>query len=200
MARFRAPKDCYQSTTGSPSDKGTRNTATPSENTKHVQNKILEMYRDNPSFATISQALGYSETYVRKLYRQALKSIILDNVADVRKLEVVRLDKMYTDAMEVLQRFHPIISSGAVVRDIVEDADGRPVLDENENPVTVRIQDSGPVLAAIDRLLRIQERRSRLLGLDKPTKIAATDPDGEKEASIVQFYLPNNGRENNNEG
>lgn len=34
---------------------------------------------------------------------------------------------------------------------------------------------------AIDRCLRIQERRSRLLGLDAPTKIAPTDPTGEHE-------------------
>lgn len=38
-------------------------------------------------------------------------------------------------------------------------------------------------LGAIDRLLRIMERRSRLFGLDAPTRIAPTDPSGEKEFS-----------------
>lgn len=33
-------------------------------------------------------------------------------------------------------------------------------------------------LGAIDRLLRIMERRARLLGLDQPTKVAPTTPDG----------------------
>ncbi len=37
-------------------------------------------------------------------------------------------------------------------------------------------------LAVVDRVLRIQERRARLLGLDAPSKVALTDPSGEKAA------------------
>lgn len=33
--------------------------------------------------------------------------------------------------------------------------------------------------AAVDRVLRIMERRAKLLGLDKPAKVAATSPDGQ---------------------
>lgn len=36
-------------------------------------------------------------------------------------------------------------------------------------------------LKAIDRAIKISERRSRLLGLDAPTKIAPTDPTGEEQ-------------------
>jgi len=47
----------------------------------------------------------------------------------------------------------------------------------------------------VDRVLRIQERRARLLGLDAPSKVALTDPSGEKaalsdaevEAEIVKY-------------
>lgn len=38
-------------------------------------------------------------------------------------------------------------------------------------------------LGAIDRMLRIGERRARLLGLDAPTRIAPTDPSGTAEYS-----------------
>ena len=38
-------------------------------------------------------------------------------------------------------------------------------------------------VAAIDRMLRIMERRSKLLALDAPTKIATTTPDGEASAT-----------------
>jgi hypothetical protein len=34
---------------------------------------------------------------------------------------------------------------------------------------------------AVDRLLRIMERRAKLLGLDAPTKVAPTTPDGTRE-------------------
>lgn len=38
-------------------------------------------------------------------------------------------------------------------------------------------------LGAIDRMVRIMERRARLLGLDAPSKIAPTDPTGANEYS-----------------
>ena len=50
---------------------------------------------------------------------------------------------------------------------------------------------------SIEMALKIMARRAALLGLDKPVKVAATDPTGEHEATtpLVSFYLPNNGRD-----
>ncbi len=36
-------------------------------------------------------------------------------------------------------------------------------------------------LGAVDRVLKVEERRCRLLGLEAPTKIAPTDPSGTQE-------------------
>ena len=47
----------------------------------------------------------------------------------------------------------------------------------------------------MDRLLKISERRARLMGLDAPTKTALTDPSGDKPMELVQVYLPSNGRD-----
>jgi hypothetical protein len=52
-----------------------------------------------------------------------------------------------------------------------------------------------PKLAAIATALRVMERRSNYLGLDKPTKIASTDHSGLSGAPPVAFYIPHNGRE-----
>ena len=60
---------------------------------------------------------------------------------------------MAREAWDVLQRNHVVVSQGRVV-----ELDGVP------------IPDDAPVLAAIDRLLKIQERRAKLLGLDAPTQ------------------------------
>jgi hypothetical protein len=38
-------------------------------------------------------------------------------------------------------------------------------------------------LLAIDRLIKLTERYAKLLGADAPTKVAQTDPTGEKEAN-----------------
>lgn len=44
-------------------------------------------------------------------------------------------------------------------------------------------------LGAIDRVLRISERRSRLLGLDAPLKHATTDPSGEIERRPMAAWI-----------
>jgi predicted DNA-binding protein YlxM (UPF0122 family) len=41
-------------------------------------------------------------------------------------------------------------------------------------------------LGSVDRVLKIMDRRSKLLGLDAPTKIAATTPDGESLHSRIE--------------
>jgi hypothetical protein len=146
-------------------------TGTPSEAAKHLQNKVLEMKRDGLSLYQISKELNYSDTYIKKIYRQALKAIIVDNVEDVRKMELEKLDRLEREVIGVLRAFHPVVNSGSVVRDVVDDEDGSPMVDpKTGNPVTVRLQDQGPKLAAVDRAIRIMERRARLMGLDTPVK------------------------------
>jgi hypothetical protein len=47
---------------------------------------------------------------------------------------------------------------------------------------------NGDVLA-IRELIKIEERRAKLLGLDMPTKVAATTPDGERAMPLVVKQL-----------
>lgn len=171
-------------------------TCIPSEATKRKQVEILRMRREGMSFPQIAKHYGETQGYIHKLYRKALKDIIVEEVDEVRRIEIARLDELYQAAQAVLQQVHPLVSGGAVVRDTVDDENGQPILDENKNPITARLQDVGPKLAALDRALKVMERRAKLLGLDMPTKTAITDPTGEKEATpFVQFYLPANGRD-----
>lgn len=170
--------------------------STPSESAKKLQSTILQMYRDEPNISAIARELGLSAPFTYKMYMKALNAIIAPEVEAHRKLETIRLDVMHTEAMRILKAFHPYISSGSVVRDIVEDENGNPIVDERTGQFkTVRLQDSAPVLRAIDRLIKISERRARLWGLDAPVKTAFTDPTGEEE-SIIQFYIPENNRDN----
>ncbi|MCX4601202.1 hypothetical protein OG402_11955 [Streptomyces anulatus] len=85
--------------------------------------------------------------------QRVLKDTVREAGEELRTLELERLDALYVAASEVLEREHVTVSNGRVV-----DLHGSP------------LPDDGPVLAAIDRLLKIQERRARLLGLDAPTK------------------------------
>lgn len=45
-------------------------------------------------------------------------------------------------------------------------------------------------LGSVDRVLRIMERRAKLLGLDAPAKHAATDPTGEIERQGMMWIVP----------
>jgi len=171
-------------------------TSTVSEDTRRLQARILDMYRDTPNFAYIARQLDYSETYIKKMYKKALKLIIVDSVENLRKVEVARLDRLHAKTMELLDEKILLVNSGKVVRDVVEGPDGKVMLDEDGNPILKRLHDKLAALNVVDRVLKIQERRAKLLGLDMPTKTALTDPTGEKEAApLVQFYLPSNGRD-----
>lgn len=145
-------------------------TACVTEKTRIHQAKILELKRDNPSmtFEAIGEKLGLSRQRVHKIYHKALKAIIQEPAEDVIKMELARLDELQTEVLNVLRSFHPVINQGQVVRDVVDGPDGKPVIDlETGKPVTIRLQDSGPKLAAVDRALKIMERRAKFLGLDK---------------------------------
>ncbi len=73
-------------------------------------------------------------------------------------LELSRLDDLCRAAYAVLDAEHPLISGGAVV--------------EHEGLALV---DHGHVLRAIDRLIRISERRCVLLGLNAPKQDAGAE-------------------------
>ena len=77
----------------------------------------------------------------------------------------------------------------------MRDAQGNILYDENGDPRTVVLKDFSTWMHTISKRLQIMERRARLNGFDMPTKVALTDPTGEK--SVVAIYLPDNGRSKN---
>ncbi len=71
------------------------------------------------------------------------------------------LEDMALAVYGVMEAAHVAISAKGVVTVAVETPTGT---------VTVPVPDDHPVLEAVDRLLKIQERRARLLGTDAPSK------------------------------
>lgn len=164
--------------------------------TAELQRNIVRRYQEEPNFDQIAREMNLSRAYVHKLYTKALREVIVDDVANLRKVELLRIGDLEKAALEVLRATHPLVNSGEIVRDVVLDEDDNPVINlTTGKPITVKLTDSGPILAAVNILLKCSERRSKLLGIDAPTKIASTTPDGSESAPLVQFYLPHNGRE-----
>lgn len=172
-------------------------TAEPSVQTKELQREILALRKSGMTLTAIAIKLDKSQPYVSKLYRKALKSIIHEDVEGWRKLELERLDLLQSKAMEIVLSFHPLIASGNIVRDMLEDANGHPIIDPlTGKPVMVKLQDKALVLTAINTVKGIMDQRARLLGLNAPTKTALTNAEGNGSAALVQVYLPSNSREN----
>jgi hypothetical protein len=119
--------------------------------------QALAMRKAGASYPEIAAAgLGYKTTAAAAQdVQRALLAVVAEPAVEVRALELMRLDDLWVKAAEVLNRQHVTVSHGRIVKA----DDGEPLLDD------------GPVLAAIDRLLKIQERRAKYLGLDAPTKV-----------------------------
>jgi len=132
------------------------------------------------TFAEIAAELGIPQSTARTDYERALAERTAETerlAAHIRGAELAKLDVMEAAAWKVLRARHVTVSHGKLILG----EDGTPLLDD------------GPVLQAIDRLVRIAERRSRLLGLDAPvrTKIEVTDAlDAEIEQLVAELAGP----------
>jgi hypothetical protein len=104
-------------------------------------------------YQAIADQLGISVSTAHDAVKRALAAIRAEPAPEVRQLELERLDAMYASVLRVLERRHFTVNGGKVVY-------------HGEEP----LEDDGPVLAAVDRLLKIQQRRAALLGLDEPVK------------------------------
>lgn len=116
--------------------------------------EMAEMRSRGLSYRGIADHYGVSVSTAHDAVQRALAAIRGEGAAVVRDLELDRLDELWRITMGVLEREHVTVSNGRVVA-----LDGKP------------LRDDGPVLAAVDRLLKIQERRAKLLGLDAEKKI-----------------------------
>jgi hypothetical protein len=157
---------------------------------------MLRLRLEGQTLEEIGVVMGIKPESVHGVITRALTSMVKAPAEKLLTLELARCDELLEQALETVHAFHPLINSWCVVRAVVEDDNGNPIRDQQTGEIlTCTLEDKTPKLAAINTALRVMERRAKLLGLDKPTKIAATDPTGRTPVSAVQFYIPHNGRE-----
>ena len=142
---------------------------------KNVPNNNGRVGMAGTSYAALTATTAEVEPH------PALKAIVEEPAAEVRQLELDRLDAMYDAAIKVLEAEHVTVSQGKVVM-----LDGEP------------LKDDAPVLRAIETLLKIQQRRAALLGLDAKTQhdmgiaereIALAEGQGELLAGVMMRVL-----------
>lgn len=115
--------------------------------------EFLELRKRGLAYRAIAAQTGYDVKTVHEAVKRCMAAVTEEPAQEVRQLELERLDDMWTAVMKVLEAKHFTVSQGRIVY-------------LGDEP----LEDDGPVLAAVDRLLRIQERRSKLLGLDSAVK------------------------------
>jgi hypothetical protein len=107
--------------------------------TLEKERKVLEYRRGGLTFDLIAERLGYaSASGAHKAYLSACNRIVYEDVVEVRKSEMDRLD----------------IAQAAIWGDLTD---------------TVNV-DANTRARLVLALIKIMERRARLLGLDMPTK------------------------------
>ena len=107
------------------------------------------------SYQQISDELGYGH---RANAQRAIKRVMAETIAEpaeeARQFQLDQLDAMTQIAFDVLEANNYVVSDGRIVRD----DNGQAIVDPEM------------VLKALDRLLKIQERRAKLLGIDAPKR------------------------------
>lgn len=128
-----------------------------------------------------------SATSVKEMIREEAARRIDPKVDEWRAVQVTRieaalarLDALEDAAHEVLRREHITVNNGRIIK-----------LDDG-----VPLPDDGPVLAAIDRLVKIEDARlrngealRRILGLDMPVKVDATVTEVSQQDVELQEML-----------
>ncbi len=133
--------------------------------------QAIDMRMAGASYQKIADELGYtSRGAACQDVTRALEQAVAEQTQSVeayREEELQRLDALLAEAWAILKRQHVTVSHGKLIYD---DRTGEPLLDD------------GPTLQAIDRILKIQERKAKFLGLDAPVKVEAITLDSIDQA------------------
>jgi hypothetical protein len=110
------------------------------------------------TLAAIATEMDCSTFKVQRLLNKYTPKLLEGDAARHREIEVGKLDLLEEKLWGMIDEDYYTVSNGQVV--YFETGDPVPDID--------------PVMKIIDRLLRVMERRSKLLGLDKPVRVEAT--------------------------
>jgi hypothetical protein len=147
--------------------------------------RAAELHGQGWTHERIAAELGYaSRGKVSEAIDRAFAEIVTPGAEQAKCLDLERLDRLIEQAWAVMLRPHLAISNGRVVRrfaGIERDDDGIERLDPDGKtiPVFEDVMDDGPVLAAIDRIRSLIERRAKTLGYDAParSRVEIVTPD-----------------------
>lgn len=130
----------------------------------------LDMRSRGRTWREIAETLGYTDAAnARRGVANALAEVHYPAVNEMRAEMAERLDQLHREAMAVLEARH------------IKIHEGRPVYIGPEGAETL-VEDDAPVLRAAETILKIEQRRAALFGLDAPTRTKV-------DVEIVDFTI-----------
>lgn len=123
--------------------------------------KLIQYRLEGRRYEEIYEELGYASRFAASRdFNRALEGAIAEQHASMevyRETELMKLDDLTREAFKILRTTHYVVTqSGRVPEDPVT---GQPLLDHDM------------ALKVMDRLLKIGDRRAKLLGLDAPQRV-----------------------------
>jgi hypothetical protein len=109
---------------------------------------IVKMKREGKSFTTIGEGLGLSRQRCHEIFHEHLRNLSAVDVQEYRATELERLEYLREQVQQVIDRRHYLAHQGKITN----------------------IEDDGPLLAAVDRDIKISERIAKLVGADAPVR------------------------------
>ena len=152
-----------------------------------LRRRIVELRDSGLSFRQIAAEVERDLHTVWRHYQAAMREIPAAAVEEHQKKIASRLDEQLRRIdmereilMEILAKRHLTISNGHVVRDIVgrDEDTGKPIYGEP-------FEDDAPLMAAIDRLGKLDDQEAKLLGLYPKQQVSITRETSELDAAVI---------------
>ncbi len=132
------------------------------------EQQVVALKRQDLSFQQVGDHLGISKIAAVRAFQRAKRRVIDatdTDYAEYRDDQLAHIATMREICDEIILSRHATISNGHVVSEITgQDADGKPVYGDP-------YEDTAPVLAAIDRRIKLDDQESKLLGLYAEQKV-----------------------------
>lgn len=128
--------------------------------TAEQDERIVQLKREGRTFQEIAATMGISKTTaIRGFHRvkQRVERRAEEDYATYRDEQLARIEVQREVVMDVMTGKHLAVSNGIVVR-----VDGEP------------LEDSMPALAAVDRLVKLDDQEAKLVGIYAEKKVAVT--------------------------
>ncbi len=113
--------------------------------------RVIGLRKQGLTFREIADEVDRTVSHVYKSFQRGLKRITAPNVNEYREAQLLRIESERAIVEDILLGLHVTVSNGRVFGDI---------------------PDSAPVLAAIDRLIKLDAQEADLLGLKAATKMS----------------------------